>query len=90
MAWLHVQLTEEQQRVVSEERTSHPNERIRERMLVLWLLHTELHAERRLRSSGSDERPSSGLWPRFAMEGWMVCDDGTPIAPRAKWLPIAS
>jgi transposase len=39
MAWLHVQLTEQQQRVVNEERTSHPNERIRERMLVLWLLH---------------------------------------------------
>jgi transposase len=39
MAWLHVQLTEEQQRVVNEERTAHPNERIRERMLVLWLLH---------------------------------------------------
>lgn len=39
MAWLHVQLTEEQQGVVNEERTSHPNERIRERMLVLWLLH---------------------------------------------------
>jgi transposase len=39
MAWLHVQLTEEQQHIVNEERTSHPNERIRERMLVLWLLH---------------------------------------------------
>lgn len=39
MAWLRVQLTEQEQRIVSEERTSHPNERIRERMLVLWLLH---------------------------------------------------
>ena len=39
MAWLRVQLTEEEQRVVNEERISHPNERIRERMLVLWLLH---------------------------------------------------
>jgi transposase len=39
MAWLRVQLTEEEQRVVNEERTSHPNERIREKMLVLWLLH---------------------------------------------------
>jgi transposase len=34
-----VQLTEEEQRIVNEERISHPNERIRERMLVLWLLH---------------------------------------------------
>jgi transposase len=39
MAWLRVQLTEEERRVVNEERTSHPNERIRERMLVLGLLH---------------------------------------------------
>jgi transposase len=40
MAWLRVQLTEEEQHIVNEERTSHPNERIRERMLVLWLLHS--------------------------------------------------
>jgi transposase len=39
MAWLRVQLTDEEQDVVKEERISHPNERIRERMLVLWLLH---------------------------------------------------
>jgi transposase len=39
MAWLRVQLTEAEQLVVNEERTSHPNERIREKMLVLWLLH---------------------------------------------------
>ena len=39
MAWLRVQLTDEEQHVVNEERLSHPNERIRERMLVLWLLH---------------------------------------------------
>jgi transposase len=40
MAWLRVQLTEEERHIVNEERTSHPNERIRERMLVLWLLHS--------------------------------------------------
>jgi transposase len=39
MAWLHVELTAEEQCVVHEERISHPHERIRERMLVLWLLH---------------------------------------------------
>jgi transposase len=39
MAWLRVRLTEEEQRIVSEDRTSHPNARIREKMLVLWLLH---------------------------------------------------
>jgi transposase len=40
MAWLRVRLTEEEQRVVNEERTSHPNQRVRERMLALWLLHS--------------------------------------------------
>ena len=42
MAWLRIQLNEEQQRIVGEERSSHPNLRIRERMLVLWLLHSGL------------------------------------------------
>jgi transposase len=39
MAWFRVHLTEEQQRIVNEERVSHPNLRVREKMLVLWLLH---------------------------------------------------
>jgi len=39
MAWFRVQLTEEQQRIVNEERVAHPNLRVREKMLVLWLLH---------------------------------------------------
>jgi transposase len=39
MAWLRIQLTEEEQRIVNEERSAHPNPRIREKMLVLWLLH---------------------------------------------------
>jgi transposase len=40
MAWLRIQLTPEQQQIVNEDRSSHPNLRIREKMLVLWLLHT--------------------------------------------------
>ena len=39
MAWLRVQLSGEEQDVVNEERVPHPNARICERMLVLWLLH---------------------------------------------------
>src|SRR3954447_19491576 len=39
MTWFRVQLTEEQQSIVHEDRTSHPNPRIREKMLVIWLLH---------------------------------------------------
>ena len=40
MAWLRIQLTPEQQQIVNEDRSSHPNLAIREKMLVLWLLHT--------------------------------------------------
>jgi transposase len=39
MAWLRIRLTEDQQQVVNEERSAHPNPRVREKMLVLWLLH---------------------------------------------------
>jgi transposase len=39
MAWLRVRLSEEQQRVVNEDRACHPHPRVREKMLVLWLLH---------------------------------------------------
>jgi transposase len=39
MAWFRVQLTEEEQRIVNEERTSHPTLRVRDKMLTIWLLH---------------------------------------------------
>jgi transposase len=39
MAWFRVHLTEDQQRIVNEERVAHPNLRVREKMLVIWLLH---------------------------------------------------
>jgi transposase len=39
MAWFRVHLTAEQQRIVNEERVAHPDLRVREKMLVLWLLH---------------------------------------------------
>jgi transposase len=39
MAWFRVRLTEDEQRIVNEERISHPIVRVREKMLVIWLLH---------------------------------------------------
>lgn len=42
MAWFRIRLTEEEQQVVNEERSTHPNLRVREKMLVLWLLHNGL------------------------------------------------
>lgn len=42
MAWFRVQLTDEEQRIVHEERASHPRPRAREKVLVLWSLHCGL------------------------------------------------
>jgi transposase len=52
MAWLRVRLSEEEQRIVNEERVSHPNGRIRERMLVLWLLHKGLTRQKAAEIAG--------------------------------------
>ena len=81
MAWLRVQLTEEQQRIVNEERTSHPNQRIREKMLVLWLLHNGVTRQK----AAEDRRRRSGHRPavrgRVSRRGaWTACGSGTPIA----------
>jgi transposase len=46
MAWFRVQLTEDEQRIVIEERVSHPNPRVRDKMWVLWLLHCGLTREK--------------------------------------------
>ena len=42
MDWFRMRLSEEQQPVVNEERSCHPNPRIREKMLVILLLHNGL------------------------------------------------
>lgn len=52
MAWFRVVLTEEQQRVVNEERESHPHPRIRERMLVIWLVHNGLTRDKAAEIAG--------------------------------------
>jgi transposase len=52
MAWFRVQLTEEEQRIVNEERASHPHPRIREKMLVLWLLHCGLTRQKAAEVAG--------------------------------------
>jgi transposase len=46
MGWYRVQLSAEQQRVVNAERDAHPQEHVRRKMLVLWLLHCRLTRER--------------------------------------------
>ena len=45
-AWLRVELSEEQQRIVNAERDEHPCEHVRRKMLVLWLLHHGITREK--------------------------------------------
>jgi transposase len=42
MAWLRVRLSEAEQAAVKEELECHPNPHVRQRMLVLWLLHCKV------------------------------------------------
>ena len=46
MAWFRVRLSEEEQRIVGEERREHPHEPTRRKMEVLWLLHHGLTREK--------------------------------------------
>ena len=52
MGWLRVELTEEQQRVVNAERDSHPQDHVRRKMLILWLLHCGLSREKTAEVAG--------------------------------------
>jgi transposase len=46
MAWLKIALTDDEQSVVNAERDSHPDEHVRRKMLVLWLLHNGLSRQK--------------------------------------------
>jgi transposase len=46
MGWLRIELTQEEQQIVNAERDSHPQEHVRRKMLVLWLLHCGLTREK--------------------------------------------
>lgn len=49
MGWFRVGLTEDEQRIVNEERESHPEPHVRRKMLVLWSLHCGLTREQAAR-----------------------------------------
>src|SRR5436190_23934850 len=46
MTWLRIRLDEQQQRIVNAERDSHPQEHVRRKMLVMWLLHNGITREK--------------------------------------------
>lgn len=52
MAWFRVHLSEEEQRIVGEERREHPHQPTRRKMEVLWLLHHGLTREKAAKIAG--------------------------------------
>ena len=42
MAWTRIKLTEDEQRTANEDRSSHPNLQVRDKMWTIWLLHCGL------------------------------------------------
>jgi transposase len=52
MGWLRIELTEEEKKVVNAERDSHPQDHVRRKMLVLWLLHCNLTREKAAEVAG--------------------------------------
>jgi transposase len=69
MAWFRVALSAEQQRVVNEERESHPNRRIRQKMLVLWLLHCGLTREKAAEVAGMGRTTAERIVTAFREGG---------------------
>lgn len=52
MAWFRVSLTEDEQRIVNDERQSHSEPHVRRKMLVLWSLHCGLKREQAAKLAG--------------------------------------
>ena len=90
MAWLRVRLTVEEQRIVNEERTSHPNEHIRERMLALWLLHSGLTRQKAAEIVGVGRATVQRYVAAYRDGGLDGLRRWDPNRLRARWPPIES
>lgn len=52
MGWFRVQLSEDERRIVTEERESHPESHVRRKMLVIWSLHCGLKRQQAAKLAG--------------------------------------
>ena len=88
MAWLRIQLTEEEQRVVNEERSVHPNPRIREKMLVLWLLHNGITRQNAAKIVGASRATVQRYVAAFregGLEGLHQWNPNRPVSEMAAY-----
>jgi len=91
MAWFRVQLTEEQQRIVNEERTSHPDLRVREKMLVLWLLHCGTTRQKAAEVVGLGRATVHRYVVAFregGLDGLRRCDRHRPVSELAAYREV--
>jgi len=86
MAWFRVQLTEDEQRLVKQERVRHPQSRVREKMLVLWLLHCGVTREKAAEIAGVARSTVQRYVEAFREGGldglrrWEVCGPVSELA----------
>src|SRR5262249_5130268 len=88
MAWFRVQLTEDQHRIVNEERVAHPNLRVREKMLVLWLLHCGATREKAARVVGVSRVTVQRYVAAFradGLDGLRRCAHHRPVSEMAAY-----
>ncbi len=91
MAWLRIQLTEEEQRVVNEERCVHPNPRIREKMLVLWLLHNGITRQNAAKIVGASRATVQRYVDAFregGLEGLRQWNPNRPVSEMAAYRDV--
>ena len=70
MGWTRIQLTEDEQWIVNEERTSHPNLQVRDKMWTIWLLHCGLTRQKAAEIVGVSAPQCSDMWMPTAKADW--------------------
>ena len=87
MAWCRIHLTEDERRIVNEERASHPNLLVRNKMLTIWLLHCGVTRQKAAEIVGVSRVQCSDTWTRTAKADWTGCGIRASKRPSASWPP---
>ena len=87
MAWCRIQLTEDERRIVNEERAIHPNLLVRNRLLTIWLLHCGVTRQKAAEIVGVSALPCSDTWTRTAKADWTGCGIRASQSPSPSWPP---
>ena len=66
MAWFRIHLTEDERRIVNEERANHSNLLVRNKMLTIWLLHCGVTRQKAAEIVGVCALQCSDTWTRTA------------------------